>query len=206
MLTTPSPEVWIVAGSGPSLSAKVADRCRGFNCIAVNDAYKLFPFARILYAADEEWWKLHKGAPDFAGERWSTIGADVQNKVAKQYRIKLIPSPKRAEGFSFVPGVIHRGSNSGFQATNLALLLGARRVVLVGFDMKGSHFFGEHPPMPRRSPSARPPAIWLRKFERAAELLPAGVEIINATPDSALQCFPMMTLEEALSDAKHRHA
>jgi hypothetical protein len=39
---------------------------------------------------------------------------------------------------------------------------------------------------------------WIRNFERAAKLLPEGIRIINATPDSALTCFPTMPLEEAL--------
>ena len=45
---------------------------------------------------------------------------------------------------------LHYGSNSGFQAINLAYLLGAKRIFLLGYNMcipKGEsvHFFGGHP-------------------------------------------------------------
>ncbi len=200
-----SPKPWIVAATGPSLTPEVAEQCKGHNVIAVNDAYRLLPFARALYAADSGWWKLHKGCPGFAGDKWTTCGRDLEAWPAKDYGIQLIGSPKGAEGFSFTPGVIHRGANSGFQAVNLALVVyGATSIVLVGFDMHGSHFFGEHPPMPRRSrgsSSGKAYARFMRNFSRAAELLPSDRKIINATPGSAMTCFPMMPLEEALAHA-----
>lgn len=194
--------LWIVAATGPSLSSEVAERCKGYNVVAVNDAYKLFPFARMLYAADDEWWKLHKGCPEFTGEKWSTCHDLYKNSAAELYGLRLIPSVRRAQGFSFVPGIIHLGGNSGFQAVNLALQKGATIVVLVGFDMQGSHFFGDHPPMGRRMPSNGKGFIrWRKHFGIAADMLPADRKIINATPDSALTCFPKMTLEEALAHA-----
>src|SRR5512139_1237105 len=59
----------IVAASGPSLTPKVADACKGFHVVAVNDAYRLFPDADVLYACDPKWWDVHKGVRKFAGER-----------------------------------------------------------------------------------------------------------------------------------------
>jgi len=191
--------LWVVAGSGPSLDCEVAEQCRGHRCIAVNDAYLLLPFADSLYAADDEWWILHDGCRFFRGEKWTTISKNYNNRAIKQFGLRFVPSRRLVEGFSFEPGIIHQGGNSGFQAVNLALLWGATRIVLVGFDMQGSHFFGEHPQMPRRSPAKRNFARWIRHFERAAKLLPDGIKIINATPDSAMKCFPMMDLAEALN-------
>jgi hypothetical protein len=196
--------LWIVAATGPSLSREQAERCKGLDVIAVNDAYKLFPYARILYASDAEWWRLHRGVPSFAGEKWITVNDNCYGlniDAAKDYGLKIVPSIRRQPGFRFEPGAIHLGGNSGFQAVNMALQRGAKTVVLVGFDMQGSHFFGEHPPMPRRIPGNKGFARWLRHFEIAAKMLPEGIRIINATPDSKLACFPMMPLEEALAHA-----
>jgi hypothetical protein len=39
----------------------------------VNDAYRRMPYARALYAADAQWWTLHNGCPEFAGEKWITV-------------------------------------------------------------------------------------------------------------------------------------
>lgn len=107
---------------------------------------------------------------------------------------------KDGEGFSFDPEVIHYGSNSGFQAVNLAILMGATRIVLVGFNM-GSidgkrHFFGDHPRGLRNTNTYN---NFLRAFNRAAKLLPPHIQILNATPNSALTCFPRIDLHDALS-------
>lgn len=192
--------LWVVAASGESLTPEVAEACRGHRIIAVNDAYRLMLFADVLYAADSDWWMFQDGCPFFRGEKWSTVSANVECPAAKKYGLKLIKSRRIVEGFSLEPNVIHQGGNSGFQAVNLALVkFHANPVVMVGFDMRGSHFFGEHPRMPRRDPAKRNFPRWIRHFERAAQLLPTEIKIINATPNSALQCFPMMDLAEALN-------
>lgn len=190
----------IVAATGPSLTQDVATACRGYNVIAVNDAYKLLPFAPVMYACDATWWTVHNGCPGFSGEKWSSHG-DKSNKKdaeAKRYGLKLIAG-KKANGFSLDPSVIHYGNNSGFQACNLAILFGATKLVLVGFDMRQKdgkqHFFGSHKAPLRRSSSY---SLFIDAFKTAAKTMPAGVEIINATPGSALKCFPQMSLEDAL--------
>lgn len=192
-----------MAATGPSLTQEVAERCRGFRVLAVNDAYRLMPFAEVLYCCDEEWWKVHNGCPRFIGEKWSShsVRPGPENdkiSAAEKYGLRLVAG-RDGEGFSFDPGVIHYGSNSGFQAINLALLMGARRILLVGFDMhsrNGRHFFGDHPePL---SNALRLEGL-VPYFQRAAELLPPSIEIVNCTPGSALDCFPMATLEEALA-------
>lgn len=193
---------WIVAATGSSLTEEVAEKCRDWPVIAVNDAYRLFPYARALYAADAQWWQLHDGCPTFAGEKWITVNpncATLNIPAAKRYGLQVIDSERHKPGFCFESGQIHLGGNSGFQAVNLAFQKGAKTAVLVGFDMQGSHFFGDHPPMARRQPkSAKGFPRWIRQFSLARDMLPPGISIINATPNSALTCFPMMDLDEAL--------
>ena len=190
----------IVAATGPSLTAQVAEQCVGQHVVAVNDAYRLLPWAEVLYACDPDWWDVHHGCPGFAGEKWSSHDPGNNNDklaIATRYGLRLVGG-RDGEGFSLDPSVINYGSNSGFQAINLAILMGAKRILLVGFDMhtRGPrHFFGDHPE----------PLSNYMKFEtlvpffsRAAKLLPPSIEIVNCTPGSALDCFPMMALEEAL--------
>jgi hypothetical protein len=172
--------------------------------IAVNDAYRRLPFAEILYACDARWWQVHKGCPDFQGERWSShgIAARIRHNdkggIAERYGVKLVAGEDR-EGFSIDPDVIHYGSNSGFQAVNLAMLMGARRIVLVGFDMhagKGLHFFGNHP-APLRNTNDY--ANFIQRFARAAQKLPDDIQIVNATQGSALTCFKRLSIDDALA-------
>jgi hypothetical protein len=194
----------IVAASGPSLTPEVAELCQrsGLPIVAVSDAYKLFPDAEILYSCDADWWFVHNGCPGFAGEKWSSHGDEKENNKAEAQQrcgLKLIQG-KQADGFSLNPSFIHYGCTSGFQAINLAILFGAKRIVLVGFNMQAvgrrSHFFGDHPPSLRHGDLR----TFLPWFDTAAQRLPPDIEIINATPDSALRSFKMMRLEDALSD------
>lgn len=194
----------IVAATGPSLTEDVAERCRRAHAtgthavLAVSDAWRLMPWADALYSCDRVWWDFN--TTDFKGDKWSSHHLPDNDKqvAARRHGLDLVRG-RAGQGFSTEPTHIHYGSNSGFQAVNLALLLGARRIVLVGFDMRlvdgRSHFFGDHPAGLRKTANYQ---NFIRAFEVAAASLPAGVEILNATRGSALTCFPSVDLERAL--------
>ena len=190
----------VVAATGPSLSIDMAHACAGAPVIAVSDAWTLFPRAEILYSCDACWWDAHDGVPEFAGDKWSSHNAaefDDKWPAAQRYGLNLIAG-RRAAGFSRQPDTIHYGSNSGFQALNLALHA-ARRVILIGFDMGFTakrHFFGEHP---EGLQVCTDYGAFIPAFREAADRMPDDVEILNATPGSALDCFPKVPLDDALS-------
>lgn len=198
----------IVAATGPSLTEDVAERCRQAHerdpdvaVLAVNDAWKLMPWADALYACDAMWWRHHDGAAGFRGDKWSSHHPNGNDKIdlAQKYGLQLVTG-KTEKGFSTDPRCIHYGGNSGFQAVNLAMLFGAVRIILVGFNLQPVggqvHFFGDHPKGLRQTARYE---RFLPAFSEAAKRLPAGVEIINATPDSALKVFPTMALDDALT-------
>lgn len=195
----------VVAASGPSLTANVAAACAGRPVVAVNDAYRLFPDAAVLYACDAAWWDVHDGCPAFPGEKWSSHGNRERNdkrRAAERYGLKLV-SGRDGAGFSTDPALIHYGDNSGFQAVNLAAHKLAWRgtIALVGFDLRRvagrGHFFGEHPPALRTTKNGF--AAWKKQFDAAAKLLPDTLKIVNCTPQSALSAFPKQDLEDVLS-------
>ena len=168
------------------------------------------PWADKLYGCDERWWRVHEGT-DFAGEKWTTHGDANNNdkrEIARLYNVNLVQGlSANDKGFSTDPSVIHYGDNSGYQAINMAILLGSPYIVLVGFNMSRpggkAHFFGGHPAgLTDQERYER----WVPQFELAAKEL-TDVVIINATPDSALTCFPQMDLEDALENyslCRHR--
>lgn len=192
----------VVAASGPSLTPEVATLCRGERVIAVNDAHRLLPFADVLYGCDLAWHQHHRFCPDFAGEKWTSHSLSPKNDKRPMPDGFYIIEGRDAPGFSRDPARIHYGNNSGYQAVNLAILFGADPIVLVGFDMREvdrkRHFFGSHP-APLRDGHAFGP--WISNFDRAAKMLGNSPQIINATPGSALTCFPMMPLAPALDMA-----
>ena len=184
-----------VVATGPSLTAAQAERCRFSKTLVVNDAWRLIPTADVLYAADAAWWDISApSAAQFAGERWSSTSRkrkDNNNKeaAAARHGLKLIDGAD-GHGFCLEPGRIHYGNNSGFQGINLAIQFGARKIVLLGFDMQPDgnrrHFFGDHPKELNNAPNY---AHFIGAFNTAARMLPSEIEIINATPGSALTCF-----------------
>lgn len=188
----------IVAASGPSLTEEVAGMCRGERVIAVNDAYRLLPWADVKYACDAAWWQIHRRNV-LSGECWTSHSLSPKNDKRNMTEGFCVIAGRDGAGFSRDPAFIHYASNSGFQAVNLAILFGADPIILVGFDMREvggkSHFFGRHK-APLRDHAQF--GVWCTKFAKAAELLNGTPRIINATPGSALTCFPMMPLAEAL--------
>lgn len=190
--------LWIVAAPGPSLTPEIAEACRGFSVIAVNDAYKLLPFAQHLYGADQAWWEQRDGAREFSGERWTVRTKGLNNEgCIRRYGLNAVQG-ERGEGFNLRPGRIHLGRNGGFQAVNLAIKFGGDFIIMVGFDMTGTHFFGPHKEPLRQKAYYQ---SWIDQFNRASKLLPNDIRIVNATPGSALKCFPIMTIEEALNES-----
>jgi len=199
-------ETIVVAATGPSLTPDVAQAVAGYPVVAVSDAWRLIPEAAILYSCDAAWWRVHDGCRTFAGERWSCHGGNDRNDkapIARDYGVRLVAGAL-GDTFSTDPTRIHFGNNSGFQAINLALLMGARRLVLVGFDMRvvdsKRHFFGDHP---RPLSNAIDYRYFAPQFLAAARALAPDVTILNATPDSALKAWPIVPLGDAL--APHRH-
>lgn len=98
-------------------------------------------------------------------------------------------------GISDDPSGVMTGQNSGYQALNIAVLAGAKRILLLGIDMVGKHWHPEHP-----DPSGANiyhGCIW--HMNKAAPLLKSlGVEVLNCSPISALKCFPKVDIESLL--------
>ncbi|MDD3089832.1 MAG: hypothetical protein PHT95_07795, partial [Candidatus Omnitrophica bacterium] len=71
----------------------------------------------------------------------------------------------------------------------------------LGLDCKSgpnneSHHHGDHP---RKINKDMPIKLWINNFTRLAEDLKSeGVEVINSTRDTALNCFNKVKLEDAL--------
>jgi hypothetical protein len=125
-------------------------------------------------------------------EKWTQVHNDAARKFAQELGLHTKPGAGRS---GLGRDKIHHGGNSGYQAINLAYLLGATRIILLGYDMssaKGQHFFGSHPP----SMANGNYKDYIPRFDGLAKDLDReGVEVINCTPDSALTQFVKCDLE-----------
>lgn len=160
---------------------------------AVNDAYKIAPWANILYAADHSWWQQHKGASDFQGKKYS-----VSSEACAEYKDIHYIAGKSAPEWSVSPDYIATGGNSGFQAMNLAAIHGAKKIILLGFDYgfkagTPKHFFGDHPgPINRGSDYPQ----WIDRINKAA--LHIKIPVVNCSRETAITCFPRQIIQDAL--------
>ena len=169
---------WAVIATGPSLTAEqvkaVRKRCR---LVVVSDAWQFAPDADAMVSADAKWWDAHPEV-QFAGRRFTAA-----------------PEWNGHPELERIPGWPH-GRNSGLLGIRVAVELGATRVLLLGFDMQGAHFFGRHPePLKNTTPERF--RVFMRQF---SEYRPRGVKIINCTPGSALNAYPQRTLEDCLAE------
>lgn len=192
-------EDMVLVASGPSASTVPLDLARGgHRVIAINESWRLAPWADILYACDHAWWAAHDGVPEFRGLRLT-----VDHRAATAFGIPLMkcrkPDPRVLMDR---PGEVGWGGNSGFHVLNLALQFGPRKIILVGYDMRvdrGSHWHGAHPE-PMHNPSEKSVGHWRRAVEGAAKVAAAhGIRVINASMDSALRRFPKLAFEEAVA-------
>lgn len=103
-------------------------------------------------------------------------------------------------GLSLDASTILTGKNSGYQVVNLAVLAGGNPILLVGYDMRHidgkDHFVGGEHSIPTPENNLKG---YAKNFRTMVEpLRRIGVDVINVTPGSAIDCFPRMSLEEAL--------
>lgn len=180
-----------ILASGPSMNQSVADQVMtaGIRAIAVNTTFRLTPWADMLYAADERWWRHYKAElEDFRGLR---VGCEPSPGV-------LHLKNTGPSGFDPDPNCVRTGNNSGYQAIHVAVHTGCFPILLCGFDMKGCHWHGRHPD-PLRNHGEGIYARWLVHFDGLSAALAGRTEVINCTPGSALRTFPMADLEEVLA-------
>lgn len=194
---------YVILASGPSLTADDSEAVRHWRAadasarrvIAINTTYQLAPWADLLYACDLRWWEEHvQQTAALDSERWTQ-----STEAARRFGLRLVRG-KQGEGLGR-GDIVHLGGNSGYQAIGLAYLQGARRIILLGYDMQPtggkSHWHGDHPW--KKTGQVPPVRSWIPRFSKlAADLREEGVEVINATRETALQCFPRASLEDVL--------
>ncbi len=197
----------ILAG-GPSLRGYDPIALSGrVRIIAINDSWRLCPWAEVLYFSDREWWdeqsRLNRHSVtksiNFMGMVYSGfwVAGNTEFDI-HPYVHSLRLAGQR--GLSSDRRTLRHGSNSGYQAINLAYLYGASRIILLGYDMHvdptRSHWHDETRP---RNFQQLCDLSFLPHFQTLVEpLAAAGVEVINSTPGSALKCWPYLPVEEAI--------
>jgi hypothetical protein len=171
--------------SGPSLTVGDCALVReaGVRTITCNDTIKRAPWADIALAADHGWWQQHMHEMPEGPERWTCSYAAVREfPELELFRTNLATR------------------NTGAKAIELAIHLGAKRVVLLGYDCSLRHGIHWHGPHERTTnPDEKTIAGWVGHFELVAEFARThDVQVLNCSRDTALECFERRPLEDVL--------
>jgi len=187
----------------PAAYSPYMEAIHGRRSIAVNNAYLIGEWMDAMFFGDCGWHLQHR--VNLA--RWRKLKVTCCPKFANRpleemEGIKyLIKDSSNRLGLTTKRRMVSWNHNSGAAAINLAVHLGATRVVLLGFDMSlghrgASHWHPGHGA--RRSPPFERHLRGFPDIARDAERL--GVEIINACPDSAIEAFPRVELKEVIDE------
>ena len=126
---------------------------------------------------------------------------------AKHNWIKYLAKDSKGRGISENPRMVCWNNNSGAAAISVAANAGAKRIILLGFDMKldeknyqhWHNMYGKGNAVDQNRLKKLPFARHLRGFAAiAADANKRGIEIINCSPESKITEFPKITLKALL--------
>lgn len=178
--------------------------------IAVNNSYgdpvhdekgtlvKYVPrdYVDIVWFGDPSWYEWHEEwLRDFGGLKVHCS----ENRWDRNPELKRLGRDKSKFGLSTKTGHVCWNKSSGASAINLACLLGAKRIILLGYDMRKidgqKNWHQDHKVHQDDAPFKK----FLKPFSKIAkDLKELGVECLNATEGSAIKQFPIIKLEEVL--------
>lgn len=176
-------EVYCIA-SGPSLTPEDCEtvRTRQRPTLVTNTTFRLCAWADLLFGFDGMWWKTH---------------IDEVRRVFSGRMVSMSPwVPNIGVETLHGCGWFHGFGDSGSSAIGLAIAGGASRIVMLGYDCQRTggrnHWHGDHP---KGLSNCKSMPTWPKRFENLACFArEQGVEVVNASRETALTCFPRIEL------------
>lgn len=205
----------LIIGGGPSI--------RGFTTVSVPLSYKIitinrsfqhYPESDLNYCMDNNFYQvlMHPVSSDdrILSEHWKKYtGIKVfarHNHKETYHDSVFVVDEVVGNVLSFdVSAGIGFGNNSGYGAISLAVALGVKRIVLIGFDFyidgERSHGHEGYGKNMKEIETARAYCKTLMTFcdkiaGMASGLKACGIEVYNLNPRSNLRAFPFISLND----------
>lgn len=185
----------------PSAYSPYLEPIHDKHVIGVNNVYQIGRWVGVLFFGDCAWYNVHRPAlAEWTGLKVTCCNRFENRKPKTMEGIKYLGKDmNHRQGISSDPTKVSWNNNSGAAAVSLAAHFGAKRIILLGFDMslngKGvSHWHGSHG-------NKKPPSFNRHKLGFpviAAEAKARNIEILNASPNSTLDMFPKVHIKELL--------
>jgi hypothetical protein len=198
----------VVEGSSPpSVYSPYMSYLHDKHVIGINVAYLIGDWIDIIFYGDSGFFLKHQvGLATFPG-----IKVSCHPTAERISWVKYTPRDrKHPRGISDNPRMASWNGNSGAAAISIAANAGAKRIILLGFDMKLSedkmqhwhNVYGRNHKNPNpRKPHHLPFDRHLKGFaEIAKDAKRRDIEILNACPDSAIHEFPKYSVKELIWD------
>lgn len=193
-------QIVVIVGGGPSHADIDLDRLSGHRFFAINSACrKVRPIATkddVLYFNDNSW---NENRPELV-EDWPGMVVSSNRNVKARLKdaVRRVDVCALTYTMKVPPDYAH--ASSGHSAACLAAVMGARRILLIGFEGKAvngrTHGHNDYSQHDLRAYAERFVPGW-------GGLAPAfkrmDVEVLNCTPNSAVTAFRFADLYAALS-------
>ena len=190
-------ETVYLIGGGTSLKSFKWNSLNGKRTIAINKAFFTYPLADALYWTDGRIYAWYKREIN----KFNGLKFTIRPRNDYEGEIKVLRKGNTL-GLEEARDRLAHGNNSGYAAINLAYLLGAKRIILLGYDMKNdgkSGHFHDGYPFPTTGDKVYKTQFIPSFDSLAVALKERKIEVYNASPISALKCFPIITHEKALN-------
>lgn len=180
-----------IVGGGESANNFDLKTLEGEHVIGINLAFRLLE-PEIIYGMDARLWGWIENDETGEGDKarfdacravkvWSDIaGAPLPEDIV------VAPALARTGLSKTLKEGLANGTNSGFGALNLALLLGASPIYLIGFDFYGDRW---HAGYPQHGDASTNDYHRVCYEENSAEIAEFGARIVNLNPKSRLKIF-----------------
>jgi len=183
---------------GPDTYSPYMTPIHGEHVIGVNNAYQIGTWIDVCLFGDCSWYLVHRERM----ARWPNLKVGCCFGCPDYLDpdgIKYLPRDRAKKvGIGTNPGKLSWGYNSGAAAINLAAHFGARQIVLLGFDMSHSNSQATH----WHKGHGHPRKTYNRFLKGipaiAADASALGIEILNASQESAITHFRKVSLEGVL--------
>lgn len=192
----------VVNGSSPpSIYSPYMQWLHDKHVIGINVAFLIGDWIDMCFFGDQNFFNLHKvKLANFAG-----LKVTCYPNFANVNWIKYVNrDTRKPQGISMKSSCVSWNGNSGAAAISVAAQAGAKRIFLLGFDMKLNGEQRQHwHDLYGKATSVKSMKLPFNKhlagfphIDRDAKQL--GITIINVCPDSAITQFPKCTLHEAM--------
>lgn len=167
---------FVLVAPGPSANRADIALCAGLPIGAIGCTFELIDKPIFLASSDRGWWRKYPEAIKLDCPKYA---------MAEVSGVERVQIPQL--------GAV---CNSGVLALEIAVRLGANRIILLGFDMSGSHYFGEYTNGLRNTTPAQRQQHF-RQYDQWARAN-RSIKVINCSRSTSLTTFPRASLESIL--------